>query len=510
MKRSRCSFAALAFAVAVTAAATARADVKLPAIFGDNMVLQADAKVPVWGKAEPGERIEVRVGIDTAATPDAPNAPNAAPTDAVTQAKQTTADDKGQWKVVLDPLPASDEPIGFVITGKNKVTLENVLVGEVWVASGQSNMEWPVRASNDPEKEIAEAKFPTIRLFQVQKKVAADAPAEDVVGQWVVCGPETVGNFSAVAYFFGREIQNATSRPVGLIGTYWGGTPAESWTSREKLESDEALKPLVTNWDALDKREQEAGENKSRQSPHHPAGLYNGMLAPIVPFAIRGAIWYQGESNAGRAYQYRTLFPAMITDWRERWGQGDFPFLFVQLANFMQRKDQPADSAWAELREAQSLTLDLPNTGQAVIIDIGDVADIHPKNKQDVGKRLALSALAVAYEKEDVVSSGPVFKDVTFEDGKAVLSFDHVGGGLEAKGDALKGFAIAGEDRVFKWADATIEGDTIVVSSPEVKNPTAVRYAWADNPEATLYNAEDLPASPFRTDEWPGVTDDKQ
>lgn len=234
------------FTASLLAAGTASADVKLPAIFSDNMVLQADKKVPVWGTAEPGEKIEVRVSIDKAATTTAGNASSSSSM----QAKQATADDKGNWKVVLDALPASDEPIGFVVTGNNKVSIENVLVGEVWVASGQSNMEWPVRASNDAEKEIAEANYPEIRLFQVKKAVSPAGPVEDVEGHWAVCTPETVANFSAVAYFFGREIQNGTSRPVGLIGTYWGGTPAEAWTSREKLESVETLKPLVTNWEA--------------------------------------------------------------------------------------------------------------------------------------------------------------------------------------------------------------------------------------------------------------------
>jgi sialate O-acetylesterase len=509
MMRRRCSYAAIAFAVAFAGAATARADVKLPAIFGDNMVLQADKPIPVWGTAEPGEKIEVRASVDKAAQPDASKKPAG---DAVMRSKETTADDKGNWKVVLDPLPPSEEPIGFVVTAKNKVSLENVLVGEVWLASGQSNMEMSLNSVKDAQKEVAEAKYPTMRLFLVNKAVSPDAPADDVKGQWVVCSPETVGSFSAVAYFFGRDILSATDRPVGLIGTYWGGTPAESWASREKLESNEALKPLVANWDAQSKKEGDAGE-KARTNPHHPATLYNAMIEPLIPFAIRGAIWYQGESNAGRAYQYRTLFPAMITDWRERWGEGDFPFLFVQLANFMQRKDQPGDSAWAELREAQSMTLDLPNTGQAVIIDIGEAGDIHPKNKQDVGKRLALAALKIAYGKKDVVFSGPTLKESKFENGEAVLIFDNVGKGLQVDGAQLKGFALAGPDRVFHWAEATIEEgepDVVVVSSPDVPNPVAVRYAWADNPEATLYNEEGLPASPFRTDDWPGVTEGKQ
>lgn len=499
--------AAIAAALACTGS-NAIADVKLPAIFGDNMVLQSGKKVPIWGTAEPGEEIEVRVSV-----PVVPEGQTAAQASEDLQAQRAKADEKGGWKVTLDPLPASDNPIGLVVTANNKITFENVLVGDVWVCSGQSNMEWPVRAANNPEEEIANAKYPLIRMFQVQKKVASDAPADDVVGKWVVCSPETVAGFSAVGYFFGREIQNTTNEPVGLIGTYWGGTPAEAWTSREKLDSSDTFKPILERWAAIDQKAKSGDAAASRQGemgpnhPHHPAGLFNGMLAPIVPYAIRGAIWYQGESNASRAYQYRELFPAMITDWREQWGQGDFPFLFVQLANFMQRKDTPTESAWAELREAQSKTLELPSTGQAVIIDIGEAGDIHPKNKQDVGKRLALAAMKVAYGKDDVVYSGPTLKGASFEEGKAVLTFEHLGGGLNAKGGTLKGFSIAGEDRVFKWADARIEGDKVIASSNEVKKPVAVRYAWADNPEATLYNAEGLPASPFRTDSWSGVTE---
>jgi sialate O-acetylesterase len=444
---------------------------------------------------------------------------NAATAESVTQTERTKADDKGAWKVELAPLKATNEPVGFVVTGKNKLTLENVIVGDVWVCSGQSNMEWSVDRAANPEQEIAEAKYPTIRLFQVQKKVSSAGPAEDVVGKWVVCSPETIAGFSAVGYFFGREIQKTTGAPVGLIGTYWGGTPAEAWTSREKLESEPAFKPILDRWKAIDEKvaagepQRTGREEMGPNHQHHPAGLFNAMVAPIVPYGIKGAIWYQGESNAGRAYQYRKLFPAMITDWRGRWGQGDFPFFWVQLANFMDRKDQPGDSAWAELREAQSKTLSLPKTGQAVIIDIGEAGDIHPKNKQDVGKRLALAALKVAYGKDDVVYSGPTFKAVKFEGDKATVAFENVGGGLQAQGGELKGFAIAGEDRVFKWAKAEIkdgEPGVVVLTSPDVPSPVAVRYAWADNPEATLYNAEGLPASPFRTDDWPGVTENNE
>lgn len=493
-KRSLASFATLA-ALAVSNAAFA--DVKLPAIIGDNMVLQTGQNVPIWGTAEPGEKIEVRI--------NAPGSDPAPKADAVAEdprVQRTQADDKGNWRVTFKPMEASDEPVSLVITGANKITLQNVLLGDVWVCSGQSNMEWSVTASANPQEEIKNGKHPKIRLFQVQKVVSADKPLADTVGKWVECSPETVAGFSAVAYYFGRDLQEFTGQPVGLIQTAWGGTPAEAWTSREKLESLEIVGPVLERWTAMVSKDE-----KAKGNPHHPAGLYNGMINPIIPFAIKGAIWYQGESNASRAFQYRTLFAEMINDWRARWGQGDFPFLFVQLANFKERKAEPAESDWAELREAQSKTLELPATGQAVIIDIGEANDIHPRNKQDVGRRLALSARHVAFGDEDVVHSGPTFQGVDFADGKAVLSFENVGGGLKAQGDALKGFSIAGEDKKFHWANAKIDGNQVVVQSDAVAKPVAVRYAWADNPEATLFNAEGLPASPFRTDEWPGVTD---
>lgn len=494
-KRSLASIAALAV---LTVSNAAFADVKLPAIIGDNMVLQTGQDVPIWGTAEPGEKIEVRI--------NAPGSSTNAEADNVaedTRVEQTQADDKGNWRVTFKPMEASAEPVSVVITGANKITVQNVLLGDVWVCSGQSNMEWSVARSDNPEEEIQNAKHPKIRLFQVQKVVSSDKPLDDTVGQWVECSPETIANFSAVAYYFGRDLQEFTGQPVGLIQTAWGGTPAEAWTSREKLESLEIVGPVLERWKAMVGKDE-----KAKSNPHHPAGLFNGMINPIIPFAIKGAIWYQGESNASRAFQYRTLFPEMITDWRARWGQGDFPFLFVQLANFRDRKEEPAESDWAELREAQSKTLELPATGQAVIIDIGEAGDIHPRNKQDVGRRLALAARHVAFGDEDVVYSGPTFQGVEFADGKAILTFENVGGGLKAQGETLKGFAIAGEDKKFHWASAKIDGNQVIVQSDAVANPVAVRYAWADNPEATLYNAEGLPASPFRTDEWPGVTDE--
>jgi sialate O-acetylesterase len=448
-----------------------------------------------------------------------------------------TADQDGKWAFNMN-CPEAGGPYEMTLTGKNAITIKNIMAGEVWVCSGQSNMQWSVKASANPEQEIAEANYPDIRLFTVERKVAQQ-PQSDCTGSWTSCSPETVPDFSAVAYFFGRELHKRLDVPIGLIHTSWGGTPAEAWTRRDALEADADFEPILTRYDdaiakypqakeeyekkleewkqAAEKAKAE-GEKAPRKprppfgpgNPHSPAGLYNAMIAPLIPYGIQGAIWYQGESNAGRAYQYRKLFPAMIKNWRDDWGQGDFPFLFVQLANFMAIKPEPGESAWAELREAQLMTLSLPNTGMAVIIDIGEAEDIHPKNKQDVGKRLALWALAKTHGKE-LVYSGPIYKSMKAEGNQVILNFDHVGGGLVAKADEqLKGFAVAGEDRKFVWADARIDGDTVVVSSEDVSEPVAVRYAWADNPVCNLYNKEGLPASPFRTDDWPGVTVDKK
>jgi len=423
-------------------------------------------------------------------------------------------------------------PFQMTVTGKNTIVLNNILVGEVWVASGQSNMEWPVALSNNAEQEIVSANYPQIRLFVVPKAVSG-YPRKDLSGgTWQPCTPEAVRDFSAVAYFFARELHRALKVPVGVIMAAWGGTPAESWTSKPTLLSIPSLRYLVENWRNAERNYPQALENYRQrlaeweraveqaraegkpepkkpdfpQDPRRnlwkPSGLFNAMIAPIVPYAIQGAIWYQGESNVGRAYEYRTLFPAMIRDWREVWGQGDFPFLFVQLANFMPTRPEPGESAWAELREAQLLTLSLPKTGMAVAIDIGDANDIHPRNKQDAGKRLALNALAIAYG-EKVVYSGPIYARMKREGNAVRLYFQHVDGGLTTpNGEPLKGFAIAGADRKFVWAEARIEGSMVVVHSSQVPQPVAVRYGWADN----LYNKVGLPASPFRTDDWPGVT----
>lgn len=500
----------------VAASATfAPAAVRLPAIIGDDMVLQRGQAVPVWGWADAGEKVTVTI---------------------LGQTKSALPDATGKWSVRLDALTAGG-PHTMTVAGTNTITLKNILVGEVWLCSGQSNMQWNVANSNNAQEEIAAANYPQMRLLSVPCKGTQD-PQQDFQGRWVECSPTTVGGFSAAAYFFGRKLQQELNVPVGLIHCSWGGSSCEAWVKRSLLEADPQYKPLLESWDnrvqTYDPQKAEeawqkqlaawkqrvatakaAGKeppkaprkpNDPRVGQHRPANCYNGMLLPLIPYGIRGAIWYQGETNAGRAYQYRHLFPLMIRQWREDWAQGEFPFYFVQLANFMAVKPQPDDSAWAELREAQTMTLQTPNTGMAVIIDIGEANDIHPKNKQDVGKRLALWALAKTYGKT-LVYSGPLYKAMERKDNQIVLHFDHVGSGLVAKdGKPLKGFAIAAPDKKFVWAEARIVGDTVVVSSPAVPDPVAVRYAWADNPVCNFYNRDGLPANPFRTDDWPGIT----
>jgi len=558
MRKGNSLILRLSVVCSVLLAASALADVKLPAVFGNNMVLQRDVKVPVWGAAEPGEPVTVTFRD---------------------QKLTAKANAKGKWTVHLKPLealspvyavdrpPKPDErgvqPIDnevLTVQGKNTIKLTNVLVGDVWVCSGQSNMAMSVRGSRSASKEIAEAKYPRIRLFSVRRTVALRAQA-DCEGSWSECSPKAVAGFSAVAYFFGRELHKKFGVPIGLIHTSWGGTPAEAWTDRPALEAEPDLLPILARWlrhlenyfeakkhyeeklakwqEAVKKARAEKKRPPRRprapigpNHPHYPSGLYNAMIAPLIPYGIKGAIWYQGESNAGRAYQYRKLFPAMIQGWRKAWKQGDFPFLFVQLANFMKVEAEPKDAPWPELREAQTRTLALPNTAMAVIIDVGEARNIHPKNKQDVGKRLALAAFKVAYG-QDIVHSGPTYESMKVEGNKVRIRFKHAGGGLVAKpftglvtghGPTLEkrfgraitpdlrpktevlGFAIAGGDRKFVWANARIDGNTIVVSSPQVPKPVAVRYAWSNNPVCDLYNKEGLPACPFRTDDWPGVT----
>ena len=516
MKKSQpATYLALALLLGIYLESPARlhADIRLPKVLSDHMVLQQNLPLVVWGQADPGESVKVSFREQEAAT---------------------QADATGRWRVLLAPMAAGG-PFEMAVSGKNNLKLQDILVGDVWICSGQSNMEWPMSRVNNAEQEIAAANFPGIRLFSVKHEVA-DTPQEDLTGEWIVSTPENIKDFSAVGYFFGRELHKDLNVPVGLIDSSWGGTPAESWTSETTLQSDLSLQPIVWQWKRvladypgakanyerdLAAWEKNSGEAKASGKPEPPrpskprgpghswapAGLFNAMLAPLTSFGIRGAIWYQGESNAQpfRAGEYRRLFSAMIEDWRRAWDQGPFPFFFVQLANFQERKTKPTDSAWAELRESQTAALGLPNTGMAVTIDIGEAGDIHPRNKQDVGHRLALAAKAVAFGKE-VSFSGPLYKGMTLEGNQVRVHFAHAGAGMKAKdGGALKGFAVAGKNRKFVWANARIEGKTIVVSSPGVSQPVAVRYGWADNPECNLYGGADLPASPFRTDNWPGL-----
>ena len=459
--------------------AVAAAAVKLPAIIGDNMVLQRDQAVPIWGWADKGEEVTVTLSGQTLTT---------------------KADDDGRWKVVLEKLEVG-QPLEMTVHGSlgNSVTIKNVLVGEVWVCSGQSNMAWRVSQTNNAEQEIEAAEYPNIRLFTVAQKKATE-PQTDCAGDWRECDSATVPDFSAVAYFFGRQLHKELQAPVGLIHTSWGGTPAEFWISREAIEANPTLQPLV--------------EVESSDLYGSPAScLYNGMIAPLIPYAVRGAIWYQGESNVGRAYQYRTLFPAMIANWRADWGQGDFPFGFVQIAPFDYANTWNFDPACcAELWEAQLMTLkSAPNTGMAVTMDIGHPKAIHPKNKQEVGRRLALWALAKVYGQNNLVYSGPIYKSMTVEDDKIRLTFDHVDGGLIASdGKPLSDFTIAGDDQEFVPAVAEVDGDTILVHSAQIAQPSAVRFAWHDTAQPNLANKEGLPASPFRTDTWKGVTEGNQ
>lgn len=475
----------------------AAADVTLPAVIGDHMVLQLGRDIPFWGWAEASE--EVTVTILPKETVDGKGAESAT----------TMAGADGRWFLKL---PARTKPgaVEVKIAGKNAVVLTDVLVGDVWLCSGQSNMDWPVKASLNHQDEIAEANYPQIRIFKVERSTAR-VPQADIEGKWIECSPETVGDISAVGYFFARELHQKLKRPMGLIQAAQGGAICEAWTSLSVLKSDPDFAQI------LERADRAAADPNQANNPNRASVLYNGMIAPLQGFpmkqgfSIKGTIWYQGESNAVRAYQYRKLFPLMIADWRRGWGLGDFPFLYVQLANYVPDKSkpdhppEPEESAWAELREAQAMALSSPKTGMVVTIDIGEPRDIHPKNKQEVGRRLALSALKVAYG-QMVLASGPEFKSMKVRGHEAELEFQNVGEGLVVQGETLKGFAIAGADRKFVWASARIVEDKVIVSADEVPDPVAVRYGWSDNPEASLFNRAGLPAGPFRTDDWPGVT----
>lgn len=647
MKNLKLFLSVVAIAITTT---VCKAEVSVADIFSDNMVLQRNLNVKLWGSADPGEKLSVSFNG---------------------QKLRAKADKTGEWSVILEPMKAGG-PFAMTIRGKNEIILKNILIGDVWICSGQSNMQMKVSESNNAEKEIEKANYPNIRLFDVPRKVS-NVPIDSMPNtSWKICTPKNIKNFSAVGYYFGRDLQKEIDVPIGLIHSSWGGTCVETWTSKasitklpqyedfgtridnydvttmaQKYEDDlkEALggfpekemgmeeKWMMPNTDRSDwfsmilptlwenagynrlngrvwfsydfnlsaeeldtvsklnlgkihdsditwvngkkvgglnwandiervytvpaqvlklgtnnisvrvedkyykggfaskadklflqlgqKKIPLSGEWKFKVDtvipdfkpfPNDvPSLLYNAMINPLISYGIKGAIWYQGESNTPRSKEYEITFPNMIKNWREDWQQGNFPFLFVQLANFKKAKNTTQDDAWAELRETQTKTLSLKNTGMAVAIDVGDAHNIHPLNKQDVGKRLMLSALKVAYGK-DIVHSGPVYKSMQIEGNKAIISFDHTSSGLlvNNKHGYINEFEIAGVDKKFHWAKAKLEGDKIRVWSDKVKKPVAVRFGWACNPaDFNLYNKEGLPASPFRTDNWEGITDGK-
>ncbi|HEX3726182.1 MAG TPA: sialate O-acetylesterase [Pirellulales bacterium] len=457
----------LACAATWLLAASAPAAVKPHALFSDNCVLQQKVKVPVWGTTEAAEKVTVSIAGKEA---------SAMPRD-------------GKWRVELPALTAGGPHVLSISQGGDNVELKNVLVGEVWICGGQSNMQWELKQSDGGTEAIATAGNPKLRLFTVPRH-RADNPESEVAGAWTVAGPDTAGDFTAVGYYFGRDLQKELAVPVGLISSNVGGTAAEEWMSKDSIDSNPELKNMT--------------------KPQNATTLYNAMIAPLAPFAIKGAIWYQGESNAGRAYQYRTLLPAMIKNWRDTFGQGDFPFLIVQIAPYEAIVHEPQDSAWAEIRDAQRYVVEhVPNTALVVTTDVGDEKDIHPRRKEPVGHRLSLAARAVAYG-EKVEFSGPVYEGMSVTGDQATLRFTHATSGLVAKGGPLTGFTIAGEDKKFYNAQAKIVGNTVVVSSDKVAKPVAVRYGWAAYPVVNLWNGDDLPASPFRTDSFPITTQDKK
>lgn len=485
-----------------------RAEVALPAIFSDHLVLQREARVPVWGTAAPGEKVAVMFAGQT---------------------QSAVAGADGKWQVALTGLKAGAEPQTLTVKGSNTIEIRDVLVGEVWLGSGQSNMAMTVARSKDYETEQRAATYPQIRHFR-EDSPAANSPQHTGKGRWVVCAPDTVGGFSAALYFFGREVHRALGTPVGLINSSVGGTPIESWIEPGAQKADPVLRPAVAaaekahaaavSAESMQKYERAlatwekaakaggAAKKKTGKKPQNPVdaatrkgdvgGLYLGKISPLIPYAFRGALWYQGEANSvpGKAEFYGRQLELLVRDWRARWGH-EFPFAWVQLPNFT-----GTGRDWPTVREQMLQTLKVPRTGMAIAIDVGEAGDIHPKDKQSVGYRLALWALGTVYGQKVPATSGPLPAGHTVRGGEIVLNFKHTDGGLVARGGPLAGFTVAGVDRVWKPAQARIAGATVVVASPEVAAPVAVRYAWENLPTATLFNGAGLPASPFRTDDW--------
>tara|TARA_Y100000588_G_scaffold371969_1_gene443982 strand:- start:12116 stop:13687 length:1572 start_codon:yes stop_codon:yes gene_type:complete len=494
------------------------ANLALPSIFGDHMVLQRNQENRVWGWGEEGEKVSVSING---------------------QKHSTKANKKGRWEITLKPMTAGG-PYKMKIDGyKNEFYFDDILVGEVWICSGQSNMQWNVHKTDSAELDIITANYPEIRLISVPQ-VGTHKAKDDFNGQWARCTPDLVKDFSAVGYFFGKRLYHALNVPIGLIDNAWGGSAADAWIRRDALEDNERYDELMAWWENYEntydddiaqaqrrveqktfnetlKAWRDNGSQGQRpRAPRNllygnqrPGNIYNGVLHPTIGYGIRGAIWYQGESNASRAYQYRDLFPLLIQHWRDEWEQGNFPFYYVQLADFRGEESEPGNADWPELREAQSMTMErLVNVGQAVIIDIGEGRDIHPRNKQMVANRLARWALARDYGFE-IQYQSPTYQSMKAEGNKIILSFDHVGQGLYSfDTPEPQGFSIAGKDKKFVWADAEISSpNEVTVWSDQVSKPVAVRYAWANNPVCNMYSRDGLPMTPFRTDKWPGVTE---
>ena len=515
-------------AVLLFATVSSYANVALNGLFADHMVFQREIPVSVFGTAAPGEKVTVSFAG---------------------QDKSAATGQDGRWSVKLDALKASKKAASMTVAGENSLTINDIVVGDVWICSGQSNMGWSIGGCQRPE-DIKDANFPLIRQFHVPRLVSS-TPVAATKNGWNVCTPRSAGSFTAVGFYFGRKLHQETGVPIGLINSSWGGTAVEPWVSsaglasiselaNDKANLDKQIKSYVDVLEGLNPeidnylvKARKAISNRtempapvalpsypvSNTSPHGWHCLYNGMISPLIKFPIKGAIWYQGESNGGEGDSYFQKKRALIDGWRKAWNQGDFPFYFVQLANFQNPNNNPAGGdGWARLRMAQNKTLTIPNTGMAVAIDLADVgnpSDIHPKNKLDVGERLALWSLAKDYGQKDLVYSGPLYRKMKIEGNKIRLTFDSIGSGLTIatkKGYAqivkdphgkLQRFAIAGEDKKWVWANAVIDSATVVVSSPEVPNPVAVRYAYTMNPDGcNLYNNEGLPAAPFRTDAW--------
>lgn len=449
------------------------AETSVPAVFGSGMVLQRELPIVVWGQDAPGTPVRVSVANREAAA---------------------KTDSDGRWRVTLEELRA-EGPHVMTVRGSSTLRFDDVLVGEVWLCSGQSNMEWPVREALNPEAEIAAANHPRIRHLKLNHR-ASRKPTDDVdtQGTWQTCSPDTVANFTGVGFFFARYIQAQLDVPVGLIGSNWGGTRIEPWIPPGGFKSVPALADIADKLDQFPTIKDDGAV--SHQSP---LAIYNSMIHPLVPYGIRGALWYQGESNMGEHMIYHEKMKALIQGWRQLWKRDDLPFYFVQLAPFRYKAPHLPPLMW----EAQTATLSVPHTGMAVTVDIGNVADIHPRNKQDVGKRLALWALSQTYGQAGIVVSGPLYHSMRVETGRIRLFFDHLGGGLVSRdGQALRHFTIAAADQKFVDATAVIDGDSVVVSSPDVAHPIAVRFGWHEESEPNLSNAAGLPAAPFRTDRW--------